>query len=196
MPDKDKRPDSSKLISSLDSGFDSGTVDSGFGDSTIPGFAPDFQTGQYGGLSEMLDPALEGEFSAERTQTDLMMPAAQMHDDDTAERLSTLLIDCLGVLDDIDKLLKSARELDVDAKLIVELEATRQRFLGKLASHDVEHQAAAEGATVDVIFHEVIREVAVDDKAKHGKIVSIERAGYLQHGQPLRRARVVVGKKA
>lgn len=190
MPEKDERPDSSKLISS----FDSGTVDTGFGDNTIPGFSPDFQTGQYGGLSEMIDPALDGEF-AERTQTDLVMPAADMHDDDTAERLSNLLVDCLSVLDDIDKLLKSARQLKVDAKLIVELEATRERFLGKLATHEVERRPAGDN-TVDLVFHEVVREVAVEDEVKHGKIVSVERAGYMQHGQPLRRARVVVGKKA
>lgn len=190
MTEKDKRPDSSKLISS----FDPGTIDQGFGESTIPGFSPDFQTGQFGTLSEMIDPALDGDF-AERTQTDLTMPPGQIHDDDTAERMSSLLLDCLSALDDIDGLARSARELQVDAKLIVEIENTRTRFLDKLAGHEVEHRPA-EGGTVDLVFHEVVREIAVDNDAEHGKIVAVEREGYVQHGQPLRRARVAVGKKA
>ena len=190
MPEKDNPPDASKLISS----FDSGTVDTGFGESTIPGFSPDFQTGQFSGLSEMIDPALDGDFS-ERTQTDLMAPMDQLHDDDTAERMSALLMDCLSVIDDFDRLVKSARQMQIDAKLIVELEVTRKRFLVKLQSYGVEHRRA-DGQTVDLAFHEVVREVSVKSDAEHDKIVSVEREGYVQSGQVLRRAKVVVGKKA
>ena len=190
MTDKDKLTGSSKLIPS----FDPGTLDTGFGESTIPGHSPDFQTGQFGGLSDMIDPALDAEF-AERTQTDLVMPHASMHDDETAEQMSGLLLDCLDVVDDFDKLLRSARDLEVDAKLIVELEMARKRLLGKLAGYEVEHRAA-DGDSVDVSFHEVIREVAVESDADHGKIIAVEREGYVQHGQPLRRAHVVVGEKA
>lgn len=190
MTDKDKLRSSSKLISS----FDPGTLDTGFGESTIPGYSPDFQTGQFGSLSETTDPGPDADF-AERTQTDLVMPPAQMHDDDAAERMSSLLVDCLTVLDDLDKLLGDARSLGADAKLIVELDGTRTRFLHKLGAYDVE-QRSANGEPVDLALHEVVREEIVTDEAKHGKIVSVDRPGYVQYGQSLRRARVVVGKKA
>ena len=191
MTDKDRPLDASKLISS----FDTGTVDTGFGESTIPGFSPDFQTGQFSGLSEMIDPALDGDF-AERTQTDLVMPMDEMHgDDDASERMSSLLIDCLSAIDDLDRLLGSARQMKVDAKLIVELEMARKRFLDKLLAYGVEHRRA-DGQTVDLALHEVVREIAVESDEQHGKIVSIEREGYVQNGHALRRAKVVVGKKA
>lgn len=194
MTDKDKLPGSSKLVSS----FQEGTLDSGFGEHTIPGHSPDFQagqfSGQYGGLSDMIDPALDGEF-AERTQTDLTMVPGPMHDDDVHERLTTLLLDCLSAVDDLDKLLVSARKLEVDAKLIVEMEMARKRFLDKLNAHDVTVMPAV-GRVVDPAFHEVVREVDAGNPEEHDTIVSVERAGYIQHGHPLRRARVVVGKQS
>ena len=82
---------------------------------------------------------MDGEFS-ERTQTDLMMPPPQMHDDDAEERITNLLLDCLTAVDDHDRLLRTARELGVDPTMVVELEMARNRFLSRLGQYGVTHQ--------------------------------------------------------
>lgn len=197
MTQKDKRPDSSRLISSFDEPLTDGGGD--LGEHTIPGAYSTLSEGHAedtfeGGLSDLIDPSLDQEF-ADRTQTDIMIPPPDMGGHEAQKQMEALVEDCLAALDDIDNMIRTARKLQVDAKLIVDMEMSRKRFLNKLGNYEVEHQPAA-GVALDPALHEVVREVSVDDAQQDGVIVEVEREGYAQHGQPLRRARVVVGKKS
>lgn len=199
MTDKDKSIDSANLVSSFD---DPHTSEASFGgEHTIPGQYSTLEdmsahNGAYTtGLADFIDPSLDGsgEFG-ERTQTDLMAVPEDTINHEVQESLEDLLVDCLAVLDDFDKLIRTAREQKVDAKLIVDMEMSRKRLLGKLRNYDVE-QMSCMGETMTLTLHEVVREVEVEDE-RDGTVTSVERAGFLRHGHPLRRARVTVGKKS
>ena len=197
MTEKDKRPDTAQLVSSFD---DPSTMESAFvGDNTIPGSYSSLSGmdggGYDSGLAQLIDPALDGDEFAERTQTDLMIPPIEADAQETQKQLSGLIMDCLETLDDVDRLIRTARQLDVDAKLIVDIEMTRKRFLDRLGAHEVEHRPAT-GKQLDPSLHEVIREVTVEEAAEDGVVVETELEGYLQHGHALRKARVVVGRKS
>jgi molecular chaperone GrpE len=104
-----------------------------------------------------------------------------------------LLGDFLDVLDDLDRAIEASRTMDHNPKVLEGIELVRARFLEKLGRHGVTH-APALGQPFDPARHDAVSMVAVDDPAQNGIIVGIASEGYDLAGEPLRPARVAVGK--
>jgi len=104
-----------------------------------------------------------------------------------------LLLEFLEVLDDLDRALSSARELDHNPAVIDGVELVRKRFLAKLGEFGVSH-APALGEVFDPAVHEAVAMVPATEPDKDGVIVGVIREGYLIGDEPLRPAGVAVAK--
>lgn len=203
LTNKDKRPDSSRLISSFEDAHPTeGTFPvestvpgqySSLSDVTDHGHMPDFDTNSFGGLADLIDPSLDGGTIetelAESTQTD-MVAVTDGHDHDAHEQVRALLLDCVATLDDLDRAIAVAREHQAAAPIVEELAEAHGRFLERLAGYGIEPEGAV-GESFDPEVHEVVGEAAGSADA----VVEVERVGYTRHGHALRRARVILGKK-
>lgn len=204
LTNKDKRPDSSRLISSFDEPhtaegtFPAETTMPGqyasMSDLTDHGHTPEFGSSSFGGLADLIDPGLDGgtietELS-ENTQTDMVV-ATTGHEYDAEDALRQLLLDCAAALDDLDRAISVARAHEADAAVIEELAEAHSRFLERLAAYGVEPEGTV-GESFDPAVHEVVGEAADGGDL----VVEVERVGYSRHGHAVRRARVVLGKKA
>lgn len=217
----DKRPLSSRLGSAFG---DSHAGDGSFtADRTIPGdydSLPELtehdrapaQVHEYAGLSELTDlidstldgPPLPGGDTLDHEMGDFTQTELRAISEDTDTQgqrgdaaLHGLLLDCVGVIDDLERVIGSTRESAGDsppAAQIAALEAVRDGFLGKLAVYGVKRESCM-NAPYDPAMHEIAREQTVAESERRGVIIAVERVGYTRDGHPLRRAHVVVGKQ-
>lgn len=105
-----------------------------------------------------------------------------------------LLFEFLEVLDDLDRALSSARELDHNPAVVDGVELVRKRFLIKLGEFGVSH-APAMGEVFDPNLHEAMAMVPATEPDKDGIIVGVIREGYTIGDEPLRPAGVAVAKR-
>jgi molecular chaperone GrpE len=108
-------------------------------------------------------------------------------------RTRKLLLGFVDVLDDFDRALASARELDHNPEVIQGIELVRKRFASVLAGFGVTHSPAL-GQTFDPNIHEAVTTVTVTDDRQHGTIVGVILEGYAISDEILRAAKVAVGK--
>jgi molecular chaperone GrpE len=109
------------------------------------------------------------------------------------ERAKKLLLEFVEVLDDLDRAIAAARELDHNPAVIDGVELVRKRFLRELEEHGVTHLPAM-GQPFDPNLHEAMAAVPVTDASQDGVVVGVIREGYLFGDAPLRPAGVAVGK--
>lgn len=108
-------------------------------------------------------------------------------------RSRDLLRAFLDVLDDLDRAIASAREMDHNPDVLAGVELVRKGFLAKLSGFGVEH-LAAQGETFDPNVHEAVSTTAVESSDQDGKVAAVVREGYKVGEDVLRPAMVVVGK--
>jgi molecular chaperone GrpE len=101
----------------------------------------------------------------------------------------------LEVLDDLDRAIGAAREMDHNPDVLAGIELVRKRFLAALAEYGVHHVPAL-GERFDPAMHEAVSAVPVEEADQDGQIVGVVSEGYEVEGDVLRPARVAVGKAA
>ncbi len=157
---------------------------------------------EVGALVEEKQAALaEAEARAERAQAEISRAGERLRRDAErgAERkIRELLLAQLELLDDLDRTLEAARAAgaapaaDAGTRLLEGVELVRRRFVGALERWGVRPQVAL-GERFDPTLHEAVSaQPAPPERA--GTIVAVVREGYLLGEDPLRPARVVVGK--
>ena len=114
---------------------------------------------------------------------------------ETERRLRKVLASFLEVLDDLDRAIGSAREMDHNPDVLAGVELVRKRFLETLAAYGVRH-VPARGEPFDPNLHDAVSAVPVTDPAQDGIVVGVVSEGYALGDETLRPARVAVGKIA
>ena len=108
----------------------------------------------------------------------------------TYQALESILGDMLGVLDDFDRALEAARQVDEVSPVVEGIEMIARRLLGVLTSHGVE-RVECNGQTFDPEIHEaVMREPSAD--AEPGTILEELQPGYKFKDRILRHPKVKV----
>jgi molecular chaperone GrpE len=109
------------------------------------------------------------------------------------QRTRKLLLEFIEVLDDLERALAAARELDHNPAVLQGMELVHKGFLAKLATFGVSHQPAL-GMPFDPERHDAISMIPSQDPGQDGKVLVVVREGYLIHDEVLRPAGVVVGR--
>ena len=105
-----------------------------------------------------------------------------------------VLLAFVDVLDDLDRALESARQMDHNPEVVAGVELVRRSFIGTLAGFNVASQPAM-GARFDPALHNAVSTLPVDDPQQDGHVVAVVIEGYLiNDSELLRPASVVVGK--
>jgi molecular chaperone GrpE len=104
-------------------------------------------------------------------------------------RTRAVLLDMLGVLDDLERALAAAPRED---PLRAGVELVEKSFLAALGRHGVTRTAAL-GEPFDPAVHEAVS-VVPSDPAQDGRVVAVLRSGYRLGEELLRPASVVVGR--
>jgi molecular chaperone GrpE len=112
---------------------------------------------------------------------------------DRARGARDLLIGFLDVLDDLDRAIAAARDMDHNPEVLKGVELVRGRFLKELGRHGVTHTQTL-GQRFDPSRHDAVSMVTVDDPTRDGIIVGVASEGYDLGDEPLRPAKVAVGK--
>jgi molecular chaperone GrpE len=99
----------------------------------------------------------------------------------------------LEVLDDLERAISSARQMDHNPEVLAGVELVRKRFLGVLGEMGVRHLPAM-GERFDPALHEAISAVPVTEPAQDGVVVGVVSEGYAIGEELLRPARVAVGR--
>lgn len=99
----------------------------------------------------------------------------------------------LDILDDLDRAIESAREMDHNPDVLAGVELVRKGFLAKLSTFGVEH-LEAQGQPFDPNLHEAVSTTAVGSRDQDGRVAAVAREGYKVGEEVLRPAMVVVGK--
>ena len=110
-------------------------------------------------------------------------------------RTRKLLTGFLDVLDDLERALTSAREVDHNPDVVAGVELVHKRFLAKLGEFGVTHVPAL-GCAFDPEQHEAMAAVPSTDPEQVGKIIGVMREGYAIGDELLRPAGVAVGQAA
>jgi len=114
---------------------------------------------------------------------------------DLARRSRSLLLDMIGVLDDLERAIEASRaELD-GSPFFEGMELVQRSFLNALGRHGVARQEVEPGARFDPERHEAVGVIPAAGPEQDGCVVAVTRTGYLIGDQPLRPAGVVVGKR-
>lgn len=108
-------------------------------------------------------------------------------------RLGKTLLRFLEVLDDLDRAIASAREMDHNPEVLRGVELVRKRFLTILEDFGVRH-VSAHGEVFDPAWHDAMSTMEVSDSSQDGKVVQVVAEGYAIGEEVLRPARVIVGK--
>ncbi|WP_428265083.1 nucleotide exchange factor GrpE [Haliangium sp.] len=109
------------------------------------------------------------------------------------QRTHKLLGGFLEVLDDLERALSAAREVDHNPAVVDGVELVHKRFLAKLGEFGVSHDPAM-GERFDPERHDAMAAVPVTDAAQDGVVVGVMREGYVIGDKVLRPAGVAVGK--
>jgi molecular chaperone GrpE len=114
-------------------------------------------------------------------------------DRELAARGGRVLLDFIGVLDDLDRAVATAREAGDGSPLLQGIELVRRRFLAALAAHGVT-PLAAHGERFDPAVHEAVSVVRATSPADHDRVAAVVREGYRRGDELLRPAAVVVAR--
>lgn len=112
---------------------------------------------------------------------------------DAERRVRKVLLDMLGVLDDLDRALAAAVDAGAKDAVVEGVELVRKSFLARLQAHGVRHRPAL-GERFDPAIHEGVSLVPAADPDQDGVVVGVLSEGYDIGDQVLRPARVAVGK--
>ena len=109
-----------------------------------------------------------------------------------------VLVELLEVLDNLDRAIAASRDpaaaTATDAgQLARGVELVRDQFLAKLESFGVSRLPAL-GQPFDVVRHEAVTTLPVDDRARDGVVMAVIKEGYAIGDEVLRPASVVVGQ--
>ncbi|MEM9487796.1 MAG: nucleotide exchange factor GrpE [Myxococcota bacterium] len=110
-------------------------------------------------------------------------------------RTRKLLLGFIEILDDLERALASAREMDHNPAVVDGIELVHKRFMAKLREFGVSHKPSA-GEVFDPNIHEAMSVVPTSDPAQNGVIVGVIREGYMIGEETLRPAGVAVGKSS
>jgi molecular chaperone GrpE len=99
----------------------------------------------------------------------------------------------LEVLDDLERAISSARQMDHNPEVLAGVDLVRKRFLGVLGEMGVRHLPAM-GERFDPAVHEAISAVPVTEPEQDGVVVGVVSEGYAIGEELLRPARVAVGR--
>jgi molecular chaperone GrpE len=99
----------------------------------------------------------------------------------------------LEVLDDLERAISSARQMDHNPQVLAGVELVRKRFLDALGELGVRH-VPAQGERFDPALHEAMSAVPVDDPGSDGVVVGVVAEGYAIGEEVLRPAKVAVGR--
>ena len=105
-----------------------------------------------------------------------------------------LVLNLLPVLDDHERALQNAPDVDLIRPWAAGVEMVYRNFKGVLESLGLAHVEAL-GKTFDPLEHEAVLHEVNDDR-EEGTVTSVVREGYKLHGRVLRPAQVVVSKRA
>jgi molecular chaperone GrpE len=105
-----------------------------------------------------------------------------------------ILIEFLDVMDNLDRAVEAAQKTTDAATLTQGIEMVRQQFLAKLGGLGVIRKDSLH-QKFDPVWHEAITSMPVDDGAQDGMVLGVVQEGYAINNEPLRPARVAVGKK-
>lgn len=105
----------------------------------------------------------------------------------------TVLINILGVVDDVERGITSSKMTqDVDA-LREGMELIYSRFLSFLKQNGI-REIKSEGQVFDTDHHEAIATIPAPDESLKGKVIDCVQKGYYLHDKVIRFAKVVVGE--
>jgi len=108
-------------------------------------------------------------------------------------RVRDVLRSFLEVLDDLDRAIQSARDMDHNPEVVAGVELVHKSFLAKLGGFGVAHLPAL-GQPFDPNVHEAVSTAAVANREQDGCVAGVLREGYTIGDEVLRPAMVVVGK--
>ena len=108
-------------------------------------------------------------------------------------RTRKVLLAFVEILDDLERALGSARELDHNPEVVAGVELVQRRFISTLDTFGVEKQTAM-GERFDPSVHNAVSMIPVTDADQDGLVVAVTVDGYLVGEDLLRPAAVVVGK--
>ncbi len=114
---------------------------------------------------------------------------------DLARRTRAVLVDLIGVLDDLERALEAARRERDGSALLAGVELVARNFVAALARHGVTRVEAL-GEPFDPSIHDGVSMVPASDASQHGKVVAVLRAGYRIGDELLRPASVVIARSA
>ncbi len=108
-------------------------------------------------------------------------------------RTRKVLLAFVEVLDDLERALGSAREMDHNPEVVSGVELVQRRFMTQLKTFGVEKQVVM-GARFDPTVHDAVSMIPVADADQDGLVVAVTVDGYVMGDELLRPAAVVVGK--
>lgn len=111
------------------------------------------------------------------------------------QRTRKILLGFIEVLDNLNRALASAREVDHNPAVIDGVELVHKSFIAKLGSFGVTHKPAL-GELFDPNVHDAISVMSTTDDAHNGRVMAVVQEGYIMGEDVLRPAGVVVGKKS
>ena len=104
-----------------------------------------------------------------------------------------LLVDLLEVVDNLDRAVEASQTAADVATLKEGVELVRDQFLAKLNAFGVSRRQSL-NEPFDPKWHDAVTNMPVDDSAKDGLVLGVIQEGYEINGEPLRPARVAVGR--
>lgn len=114
-------------------------------------------------------------------------------DQQVVTKVASAINELLDVGDDLGRAIQAAHEMNHNPAVVEGIELVRQSFGKRLEKLGVTRIAAL-GEKFDPSSHDAVSMLEVDDPAQDGVVLAVVQEGFLLHGQPLREARVVVGK--
>lgn len=110
-------------------------------------------------------------------------------------KLRSILVEFLDVMDNLDRALESASDVESQSPLLEGVGMVRDLFLAKLSGLGVTRVEAL-GKEFDPALHEAMSAVSTDDVEKEGRVMAVLREGYYINDEILRPAGVVVARSS
>ena len=139
------------------------------------------------------DPAGDDRLAAEVARA--LARVAREGEREVNRRVRAVLVDLIGVLDDLERALAAGRGPGQGTALLAGIELVERGFLAALARHGVTRVEAL-GLPFDPAHHEGVSMVPATATAPPGHVVAVLRSGYRLGGELLRAATVVIAKPA
>ncbi|MCF0206561.1 MAG: nucleotide exchange factor GrpE [Bacteroidales bacterium] len=105
---------------------------------------------------------------------------------------SSMLLDFLPVIDDIDRAMEHISATDVEAT-VEGIKLIYQKFMDFLRAQELS-EIEALGQEFNTDFHEAITQFPVEEEDKKGKVIEVIQKGYKLNEKVVRYSKVVVGQ--